>query len=575
MPQQSNLFAEAEAPKPLSESFADRRARIAEQFEAAVSIIQSEVIDAGFTPRVAFSSGKDSLTTLIITCEALRRAAEQGVAVPTLHVTSADTGVENPEVLSLIHGNQAAVAAWGAEHNLPVQTEIVRPPLSSRLWVQVLSGRALPPHRALNRGNCSQDWKIRPAMAETRRIDRELAAKGRRPTVTLLGTRFAESDRRSQRMRQRCESSSTVRLGESDGYRYYTLSPIADWATEDVFAFLQDVGQGHFPSFAPDHQDTLTLYNSGAGAGCVLVPDPSQINRSGACGGRWGCWSCAQIGDDLSMRNLLFLDEHRHLAPLYRLRGYLDALTLDASARGVRITKVDAAKASFRAEADGAFSAETAEELLRLLLSIDADEGERAREVGEDPAFEVLSDEELVAIDYLWGVNGRHAPHQALRIAREVAHGHRLYPPNDPAPARMALSVAPRYFRIPTAIIKAAGIAMDDPAALSGDDSNPVWWRSDARSFSVDPESAALALALEADDWLNASPHTTPLQAAQAWLLLGTVAHPVSQRRAMQDNRLRGLLYRAWAEGAEFSEIAPPDSNSTHPTRSSQLVLAV
>lgn len=277
----ASLFEEvAPVRATANESFAERRERIRAQFDDAVELIREKIIGAGHTPRVAFSSGKDSLTTLVIACEAMRQARDRGYELPTLHVTSANTGVENPEVVGLIRRNHEAVRQWGAREGIPVAPKIVEPPLSARMWVQTVGGRSLPAHRALNRSSCSSDWKVRPSLRHTREIDRALATQGKPPSVSLIGTRFEESHRRSQRMRERGESASAIKTGKTDGYEYLTLSPIADWRQDEVFAFLQDIGDGHFPSFQSNHQDTLQLYNDGAGASCILVPDPSQLSRN-------------------------------------------------------------------------------------------------------------------------------------------------------------------------------------------------------------------------------------------------------------------------------------------------------
>ena len=465
---QTSLFPDAGADTAplLSLDWDARRERVKARFEAAVAVVLEHVVQAGYTPRVAFSGGKDSLTTLIVVCEALRRLRGSGVAPPTLHLTSADTRVENPAVIELIQSDHAALRAWGAAQGISVKSEIVGPPLSSDLWVQVIGGRSLPPHRALKRTNCSVDWKVRPSMRATRRLNAALRESGKGESVTLLGTRFDESDRRSARMRMRGESATTVRIGNVDGVEYLTLSPIAEWAQEEVFALLQGVGDGWIPSFRGDHNETLRLYNDAAGFGCVLVPDPGQIKRAKGCGSRLGCWSCLQVEEDRALKNMLMLDEHAAVAPLNALRSVLDRVALDAGMRDTRITSVNLERGTCKVEPGGRLSAQVREDLLMTVLSVQAMEVERAGREGESTRFTILSAEQLVAIDYLWSVDGGHAPHAALRISREVESGARMLPQDWGGDRAAAWRPDGGAFMcaIPAALLRGAELS-DDPLA--------------------------------------------------------------------------------------------------------------
>lgn len=550
--QQTALFDEAQSDASLLDlDWEARRARVLARFEAGVGVIEREVLSAGYTPRVAFSGGKDSLTTLILVCEALRRRQAAGATVPTLHVTSANTRVENPAVLDLISGDHAAVRQWGATHGISVDCEMVGPGLSSDLWVQVIGGRSLPPHRALKRTNCSTDWKVRPSARATARINRALKAQGKKESVTLLGTRFDESDQRSKRMRMRGESSEKVRTGSVGSTEYLTLSPIAEWSQEEVFAFLQGVGDGWVESFRPNHNETLALYNDAAGFGCVLVPDPNTVNRASSCGGRFGCYACLIVSDDRSMRNMTLLTEHEPLKPLHAVRDILDRVSMDMRRRATRITNVDLAEGTCKVEPRGRLDARTREALLRLLLSVQAEENIRAEGAGEAPRFSLISEDQLIAIDYLWAVDGGHAPHAGLAIWRSVERGDRLLPADwpDEVAALEARPASATTQRIPAALLRGIDLP-DDPLALTGADTQAVWWRHDEDAFTVDAEGAACVLAYEADDWLDGARHGSCGQAEASYLSIGVVAHPRGQAGARVRSRVRRGLY-AGLEGLE------------------------
>gem|GEM_PF-2436001 len=209
----------------------------------------------------AVSGGKDSAVTLCLALNSARRLAEAGGLRMPVIVSSADTGVESPEVVHIRTELLAAAEAFAARHAVPLITRVSTPRLTERWWPRMLAGRKLPSW-AGSKADCTVDMKIKPQGRAQKEIAADLAAQGLPAPVLCVGTRYAESQRRASNMRGRGEGAELA-----DG----RIAPIANWSDVEVFDFLADV---RAPKLPFDWSLLLDFY-ANAGAECIIVPDPA------------------------------------------------------------------------------------------------------------------------------------------------------------------------------------------------------------------------------------------------------------------------------------------------------------
>ncbi|TBR77015.1 MAG: hypothetical protein EPN64_04650 [Burkholderiaceae bacterium] len=139
-----------------------------------------EVIQAGHPICLAFSAGKDSsaLANIVLCTAAELRAA--GDAVPPIIVVNSDTGVDQPEVVTLAGSELAKMQRFAKEHDLPVRTMRGSPALTDSFAVRVIGGRGLPSFPD-TRADCSNDWKIKVNEKLLKQAIKDCGRRGGRP----------------------------------------------------------------------------------------------------------------------------------------------------------------------------------------------------------------------------------------------------------------------------------------------------------------------------------------------------------------------------------------------------------
>ena len=189
-------------------------------------------------------------------------------------------------------------------------------------------------------------------------------------------------------------------------------APIADFTTDDVWTYLLQV-----PSpWGGNNRDLHALYRSANNGECPLVIDTSTPS----CGSsRFGCWVCTVAQRDSSMEALVDSGEE-WLEPLLEFRDWL-ARTIDPvhklEYRDVRgrdgriILKKDGTPAA------RTYKLTTSQEMLVRLLRAQCCVQKR----GPDPAFRLISNEELFEIRRLWRIERQDWEDSLPRIHREVA----------------------------------------------------------------------------------------------------------------------------------------------------------
>lgn len=536
---------------------------------------------------VAWSGGKDSTAALILSLIAYEDAMVPGRAGPPLAVTTADTGIENPVVHAYWQGMVRALEAHARRRGLDIRVRVARPSLVSSWTVKVLSGCGLPTFPDSKSRKCSIDLKRTPAVRSLRRLMPEILAEldarldaappdfmrlaqlreriaGGRPVV-VVGTRYGESAERDRRMTARGDTTE-VRENE-DGTLVLPL--IADFSLEDVWEVLALAGEDlPLPSFVRSFDATRDLYRDATGE-CVIVSGSDQ--KSAACGARFGCSLCTAVGRDRSMEVLLEKPDNAFMRPLHRLRGFLLRTRDDLSRRRWVGRTFHPVTNHVRIQPDG-YSAAMVEELLGMMLTIDADEAERAarladaadrRAMGEmvpwpdahlaaleaerkadtaylarmvRPQFRLVAEDQLIAVDWLWARYGIHKPFRALWIRREVQRGRRWEVPDVPETPRLPfpttrwLPVPETPYHTPPLFDDLMWSLMDRPGVdlPAVTDETATVDPEETETIEVFEEAAAFILDYEADSWL-ALYHDNgyrPMAAVHAYLRFGAIGVP-------------------------------------------------
>ena len=184
-PMLGDLFA-AEAAKSIEQQLVelppvDRAMRSIEQ-----------VLKDGFTAVVAFSLGKDSSVTAILTLNAAINVIREGFTCPPVVIRHSDTTVESPVVRALADDELAKMKAFADRHGIPLEVRVGRPSLSACFATRIIGARALPPFPQLGVRDYSTSWKV----LVNQRIIRKLSTRDAK-VVTLIGTRRDESQARA------------------------------------------------------------------------------------------------------------------------------------------------------------------------------------------------------------------------------------------------------------------------------------------------------------------------------------------------------------------------------------------
>ncbi len=532
---------------------------------SAIEAIKT-VAEAGHPLVVLASGGKDSTVVTCLTIAAMQAIKASGMPVPPLYMLSSDTGIENPEVLALLHETHRSIVITGEEQGFEVHSHIVRPRLSERWWVGIIGGDQMPSFPD-GRAHCSVDMKIAPMSRAIKAIQKEVASRGFRGPVTLLGTRFDESRVRGASMMARGESSRALREATVGGVTCQSLSPICEWSAESVWAYLQGAGtSGRYPGYRRSFNEIYALYDAAAGGECVLVETQDQVRKAEGCGsGRFGCHQCARVKRDRSVENMLLLPEFEYLRPLHDLREYMRLTRFGLQRRrwlGRSIDDETGALAVF----PNAYSAEECASLLRMVLTIDRQERERAASESQDPRFQNLTLEDVVAIDFRWSMNGLHRPHEALRIWREIGMGRGLLdvphvhespkveiPDADRLPGDQASwnSLWGRRDVMLESLYFDHDLFLADGGRGSAASGSPHW--RDSAHWEIDQESLGLFERFELDERLAETEPLTRAQstaAARYYLRLGLVGYP----RRMGGTIDRQMRYGQYSPG--FDEAA-------------------
>lgn len=391
------------------------------------------VFEAGHPVAVSYSAGKDSTVLLYLVLEVARQRQEAGRSLASILITHANTGIENPAYAKVAEDEIERIRAYAGKVGLPLRVDVVQPSLNDSWAVRIISGRALPTFPNSSKRDCSYSWKVVPQERQRKAALKELSEVGQ--PVVMTGTRFDESDHRFEAMMSRGERDSEVWVKEVRNQKgvfvrnELQLSPICFFAQEDVWVILAELQAGERVSFT-DAKDIWEAYRDGGGTSCAVVSDDAMKASAKACGARFGCSLCAAVGRDKSLEAMIESDpKYAFMKGLNRLQRFIVDTQYDASRRqwvGRTLTKD-----GYLAIGPDAYSPAMQRELLRYALTLDRNERVAARRLGIKPRFQLVSEEQLFAIDIIWSMN-RSQPRsfEAIRIWKEVTEqGKSFHPP--------------------------------------------------------------------------------------------------------------------------------------------------
>jgi DNA sulfur modification protein DndC len=293
------------------------------------------------------------------------------------------------------------------------------------------------------------------------------------------------------------------------------MSPIANWTSDDVWEYIGQYKNGQSKGFT-DGVAVWEMYaDAGATGTCAIVADMATegLKKSRACGARFGCAMCAAVGRDKSLENMLMQPQYSWMRNLNRIQRFIVDTQWDWGRRNWIGRSIS--KGFIKIQPD-TYSPAMMQELLRYCLTADVIEYRAALAKGIAPRFQLVTEEQLLAIDALWSLNGlQERPFTAVKIWDEVYNkGMRFYPPEvDPVPRSTKptaryIYVGPNwdggtlqaYTGLRSALYDLAGDEFGGSGCMGRralDDGREVMDVAAATSFGFDPEAMSLFFGFE------------------------------------------------------------------------------
>lgn len=345
---------------------------------------------------VGFSGGKDSTCTLQLVYSMLM-SLPKDERKKAVYVLSSDTMVEAPVVGIRQKRVCKMISSAAKEDDIPMYVEMLRPDITDTFWVNMI-GRGYPAPNRWFRW-CTDRLKIKPM---NKYICNRIAQNGE--VVILLGARKSESASRSQTMaKHEIKNSKLRKHANINGAFVYT--PIEDLDESDVWDYLMSN-----PSpWGDDNSVLRSMYQKKNDEEVAFILDESSPPSGHS---RFGCWCCTVVEEDRAIQSLIE-DGHDEYKPLKDFRDELKRMRDDPKYREPyrKNQRLDKFVAEYtdrsldrethrNFEVMGPFTLEARHYMLSRLLEIQ--EGLRLH----IPDVELISPEEIRAIEYLWMYDG-------------------------------------------------------------------------------------------------------------------------------------------------------------------------
>ncbi|WGK63460.1 phosphoadenosine phosphosulfate reductase family protein (plasmid) [Halopseudomonas sp. SMJS2] len=405
------------------------KAQLSVKVRIAVDAIKSE-LRQGYHPLVSCSFGKDSSVTLSLTLLAILELKLEGFNVPTLHVLHSDTKLENVVVHAYNQSQIRSLRAFADSSGIDIKVWVTSPTLSNDYLVSIIGGRTIA--SVGSNTKCSSMMKVAPLSRQKKAVMKWIAEKEgisqkQVRALSLIGTRLEESTARGQKMTDRGESATqAVRLNTSA--REYVLSVVANFTTMDIFEYIGWVRSGKISTYS-DFDQLVEIYRDLNNGDCMVTA--YLANKEAArppCSARTGCWICTRVSRDESAENMLNAEDGSFAwtKPLNDLRNFIRAYHFNPQTRNWLGRSVNTETGTVSI-APNSYSPQMCLALLQMVLSIQAKEFKSAWREGREPRFELLTIQQIIGIDLLWGRYGYQRPFTAIRQWIEIMEQGKRY----------------------------------------------------------------------------------------------------------------------------------------------------
>ena len=332
---------------------------------------------------IGYSGGKDSTVVVHLVYEMLKRL-EPKKRKKHAYVVSSDTMVENPLIKKYLSEMIISISNAGNRDALPITSTLVCPEPSNTFWANVI-GRGFPTPRLNGTFRwCTDRLKIGPSGS----FINEIIKSQNTEVVVLLGVRKDESIARKRRIEGREILGRLLNRHETiKGAFVYPA--IVELTTEDVWDILSL--NNNKTSWGSDNRKLIELYTDADSGECPFAGISSKREQTQSCGqSRFGCWICTVVKEDKSLNGFI-RSGHRELIPLAEFRKWLISIRdvsyyREKKRRDGTVYFTNAGDMGY-----GPFTWNARKEILERLLRTQ-----------ETIGYELITEEELKAIDKIW-----------------------------------------------------------------------------------------------------------------------------------------------------------------------------
>lgn len=332
---------------------------------------------------IGFSGGKDSTMLCMLVFEMLKRLRPEQIT-KKIYVTSSDTMVENPVVKNYMYKMSEAIGREGEKYG--VIANIIKPAPEKTFWSYVI-GLGYPTPEPPGFRWCTDRLKIKPINEFTLKTIKENGE-----VIMLLGVRKAESSYRARGITAR-EVEGKILVRHTDIENAYVYNPLTEIPNKLVWEYLLK-NDGITP-WGTDNKYLFSLYqgeNLGEEQSVLGEIDKDKLAVTG--NSRFGCWICTMVKEDKSLLN--FIDKgSNELVPLRDFRNWLLSIRNDASLRDNKRRNGAVYEKGDGEYGLGPFTMKGRVLILQKLLQLQ-----------KDTKLEIITVEELKAIDKMWEAEG-------------------------------------------------------------------------------------------------------------------------------------------------------------------------
>lgn len=342
---------------------------------------------------IGFSGGKDSTAVLTLVWRALISIKEhygKGHLTRQIFVVNNNTLVENPIISDYIIEVMDCIKCAALKQDLPINVQYTTPKLEDSFWISFL-GKGYPVPNNQFRW-CTDRLKIKPT---TQFILDQVDSMGE--AIVLIGTRLSESATRAKSIRKH-EIKGKRLTKHPLNPNTYTYAPIKELYLEEVWYIINNEPA----PWGFDNKKLFKIYSDASSDDyeCpTLMTDKSQPS----CGqSRFGCWVCTVVKEDKSMKALIN-NGNEWMLPLLT---YRDEMVKGRNISDNRLATRRNGQEALDSEGhkQGNYTFEYRHEMLRKLLEL-----QKLLQQNK-PHMELISNQELVAIQINWYRDGYFAP---------------------------------------------------------------------------------------------------------------------------------------------------------------------